>query len=304
MNIIFMGTPDYATTILKGLLKDGNINIKAVFTQPDKPVGRKKILTPPHVKKFLIENEYKIPIYQPKSLKDKEIVNKIKKILPDFIIVAAYGQILPKEILDIAPCINLHASLLPKYRGASPIQQALLNGDEITGVTSMLMNEGLDSGDILGYSVINIEKKDVAPTLFEKLSNLAKDLTIETLKNFHKIRPLKQNNVDASYCKKIKKSDGEVELIDAKKVFNKFRAFYYWPGIFLNSGLKLKEIDLVDSESKNEPGKIIDFSQNGIIVGCQRGKIEIVKVQPPSKKEMDIFSYLRGRRIEVGDYLS
>ena len=304
MNTIFMGTPDYATTILKALLRDESINIKAIFTQPDKPVGRKKILTPPHIKKFLLENGQKIPIYQPNSLKDEKVVKTIKNFNPDFIVVAAYGKILPKDILDIAPCINLHASILPKYRGASPIQQALLNGDEISGVSAMLMDEGLDTGDILGFSIVKIEKKDVAPTLFEKLSILAGDLTLDVLKNFNKIKPIKQLNVDATYCKKIKKSDGEIEFLDAKEIFNRYRAFYFWPGIYLKSGLKLKEIDLVDEDSQNEAGKIIEFKKSGIVVGCKKGKIEIKKVQPPSKKEMDIFSYLRGRRLKVGDYLS
>ncbi|WP_281950547.1 methionyl-tRNA formyltransferase [Nitrosophilus kaiyonis] len=304
MRVIFMGTPDYATAILEGLIEDENIEVVAVFTQPDKPVGRKKILTPPDVKRFLIEENIDIPIFQPINLKNKNIQKDIKELNPDFIVVAAYGQILPKEILDIAPCINLHASILPKYRGASPIQQALLNGDDITGVTAMLMDEGLDTGDILAYSIVNIEKNDVAPTLFEKLSLSAKILTPKVLKNYHKISPVKQNSVDASYCKKIKKDDGLVDFVDAKTVYNKYRAFYFWPGIFLKSGLKLLEIDIADEEGSYEKGKILELSDNGVIVGCEKGKIEIIKVQPPSKKSMDIFSYLRGRRIGIGDYLS
>ncbi len=304
MKIIFMGTPDYATAILEGILEDRDIKVVSVFTQPDKPVGRKQILTPPDVKRFLLDGGYDIPIYQPETLKDNEVVEKIKDLNPDFIVVAAYGQILPKNILEISPCINLHASLLPKYRGASPIQQALLNGDKITGVTAMLMDEGLDTGDILGYSVIEIQKDDVAPILFEKLSILAKELTPYILKNFRKIEPLKQNDIDASYCKKIKKMDGEVDFSDAKNIFNKYRAFFFWPGIYLKSGLKLKEINLVDSDSINEDGKILEFTDKGVIVGCKRGKVEIVKVQPPSKKVMDIFSYLRGRRLGIGDNIS
>ncbi|WP_187647064.1 methionyl-tRNA formyltransferase [Nitrosophilus labii] len=304
MRVIFMGTPDYATAILEGILEDRDIKVVSVFTQPDKPVGRKQILTPPDVKRFLLDGGYDIPIYQPQTLKDNEVVEKIKDLNPDFIVVAAYGQILPRNILEISPCINLHASLLPKYRGASPIQQALLNGDKITGVTAMLMDEGLDTGDILGYSVIEIQKDDVAPILFEKLSILAKELTPYILKNFRKIEPLKQNDIDASYCKKIKKMDGEVDFSDAKNIFNKYRAFFFWPGIYLKSGLKLKEINLVDSDSINEDGKILEFTDKGAIVGCKRGKVEIAKVQPPSKKVMDIFSYLRGRRLGIGDNIS
>ena len=149
--ILFMGTPDYATTIFKELIKS-KYEIVGLFTQPDKPVGRKQLLTPPHIKQFCIDENLNIPIFQPLKLRgNEEAKNQIEFLKPDFIIVAAYGQILPKEILDIAPCINLHASLLPKYRGASPIQESLLNDDNYTGVTSMLMEEGLDSGDILGF---------------------------------------------------------------------------------------------------------------------------------------------------------
>jgi len=304
MRIIFMGTPEYATVILEGLLEEKDIEVVGVFTQPDKPVGRKKILTPPHVKKFLLEENSNIPIFQPKTLKDENIYNTIKELKPDFIVVAAYGQILPEKIVKEFICINLHASLLPKYRGASPIQSALLNGDKKTGVTAMLMNEGLDTGDILGYYVTDIDKNDISLILFEKLSLLAKKLAIYVLKNFSKIEPIKQDSVDASYCKKIKKSDGLVDFGDAKTIFNKYRAFYFWPGIYLKSGLKIKEMNLIDEKSQNEAGKIIEFTDNGVIVGCKRGKIEIIKVQPQSKNIMDIFSYLRGRRLKVGDYLS
>ena len=304
MKVLFMGTPDYATSILSGLIEDKDIELIGVFTQPDKPVGRKQIMTPPDVKRYLIEENLNIPIFQPESLRKSEVVDTIKNLSPDFIVVAAYGQILPKEILEIAPCINLHASLLPKYRGASPIQQALLNGDLVTGVTAMLMDEGLDTGDILAYCVTEILKEDVAPLLFEKLSFLAKNLCVDVLKKFYEIEPIKQKSVDASYCKKIKKSDGLVDFDDANKLFNKYRAFYFWPGIYLKSGLKLKEIDLVESENSYEKGKILEFSDRGVIVGCSKGKIEIIKVQPPSKKVMDIFSYLRGRRLSIGDYIS
>ena len=145
--IVFMGTPDYATVIFQELL-ESHYEVVALFTQPDKKVGRKQILTYPHIKQFCVDNGLSLPIYQPTTLKDEKIINSIKSLNPDFIIVAAYGQILPKQILNIAPCINLHASLLPKYRGASPIQSAILNNDKYSGVTAMMMEETLDSGDI------------------------------------------------------------------------------------------------------------------------------------------------------------
>lgn len=304
MRIVFMGTPDYATTILKEILQNRGFKVVAVVTQPDKPVGRKQILTPPNVKKFLLDDGYDTLIYQPNDLNDEKFIKKIKDLNADFIVVAAYGKILPKKILDICPSINLHASLLPKYRGASPIQNCLLNGDSITGITAMLMDEGLDTGDILGFMITKIKKDDNAVTLFKKLSIMAAKLTIYVLENFNSIKALRQNSVDATYCKKIEKEDGRVDFLDARAIFNKYRAFISWPGIYLKSGLKLKKIDLIDTFSKNKEGKILEFTNRGVIIGCKKGKIEIIEVQPPSKRVMDIFSFLRGRRLGIGDYLS
>ncbi|MBF7048180.1 methionyl-tRNA formyltransferase, partial [Campylobacter volucris] len=229
-NIIFMGTPSYATCILEELIKEG-FNIQALFTQSDKPVGRKQILTPSDTKKFILENNFDIKIYTPKSLKDENIIKDIKDLKPDFIVVAAYGKILPKEILNIAPCINLHASLLPKYRGASPIQSAILNADKISGVCSMLMEEGLDGGAVLESVEFNIEGKK-SNEIFDIFSNLAAKLCVSTLNNFYKITPKIQDESKVSFCKKIKKEDGLIELNEASVIYQKFLAFYPWPGIF------------------------------------------------------------------------
>jgi len=302
MKTVFMGTPYYATTIFKAIYKE--FNIVSIFTQPDKPVGRKKILTPPHIKKFCIDNSINIPIYQPDSLKNTEIINVIKDINPDFIIVAAYGQILPKEILEIAPAINLHASILPKYRGASPIQDIFLNGEEFTGVTAMLMEEGLDSGDILSTQYIKIQKDDNVETIFDKLSIVAADLTINTLRNFDNIKPLKQNRADATFCKKIKKDDGIIKFENAEKIYQKYLAYKNWPEIFLENGLKLKNIAINELNSENSQGEILEIHKDKIIVGCKKGSIIVFKVQPKSKKEMDIGSYIRGRRLNIADNLS
>ncbi|MBF7047489.1 methionyl-tRNA formyltransferase, partial [Campylobacter volucris] len=240
-NIIFMGTPSYATCILKELIKEG-FNIQALFTQSDKPVGREQILTPSDTKKFILENNLDIKIYTPKSLKDENIIKDIKYLKPDFIVVAAYGKILPKEILNIAPCINLHASLLPKYRGASPIQSAILNADKISGVCSMLMEEGLDSGAVLESVEFNIEGKK-SNEVFDIFSNLAAKLCVSTLNNFFKITPKIQDESKVSFCKKIKKEDGLIELNEASIIYQKFLAFYPWPGIFLKNGLKILDIE-------------------------------------------------------------
>ncbi len=298
-----MGTPDYATIIFKKLL-ESKYEVVALFTQPDKKVGRKQIVTPPHIKQYCLDENIELPIYQPQTLKDEEVAKEIKDLKPDFIIVAAYGQILPLSILEIAPCINLHASLLPLYRGASPIQDAILHNDEFTGVTSMLMEEGLDSGDILGLSYLKIDETTMIDKLFYDLSNLAADLTIDTLDRFDTIKPLKQDHKSASYCKKIKKENGLVDLSDAFDLVTKYRAYKYWPGVFLQNGLKLKELELNEDSSLNEEGKILKIEKDHAIIACTKGSIKLTQIQAPSKKPMNIVEYLRGKRLELGDNLS
>ena len=301
--ILFMGTPDYATTIFKELI-NSKYEIVGLFTQPDKPVGRKQILTAPHIKQYCIDENINLPIFQPLKLRNNdEAVKQIKELKPDFIIVAAYGQILPKEILNIAPCINLHASLLPKYRGASPIQESLLNDDIYTGVTSMLMEEGLDSGDILGLQYLRITSTMEVSEAFEKLSLIAAKLTITTLDNFENIKPIKQNESQVSFCKKIKKEDGLIDFIDAKKLYLKYKAYSYWPGIFLESELKLKDIELNDEKSINNQGQILEINSDFIIVGCEKGSLKIKTLQAPSKKAMNAIDYIRGQRLEINSIL-
>ncbi|HFU74828.1 MAG TPA: methionyl-tRNA formyltransferase [Arcobacter sp.] len=300
--IVFMGTPDYATVIFEKLIEQ-NYDIVALFTQPDKKVGRKQVLTPPHIKQFCIDKELDIPIYQPNKLRDDENIGVLKELQPDFIIVAAYGQILPKSILDIAPCINLHASLLPLYRGASPIQEALLNGDKFTGVTSMLMDVGLDSGDILGLEYLELSPDMCVEEVFAKLSVIAANLTINTLERFERIKPKVQNTSQVSHCGKISKEDGLVNLSDAKKVYNKYKAYHYWPGVFLESGLKLKDLKLIEGDSTNVTGEILQIEKEYIIVGCKKGTLQINRVQAPSKKEVSVIDYLHGNRLGLKDIL-
>ena len=301
--ILFMGTPDYATTIFIELLKS-KYEIVGLFTQPDKPVGRKQILTPPHIKQYCIDENIKLPIFQPLKLKNnQEAKEEIQNLKPDFILVAAYGQILPKDILDIAPCINLHASLLPNYRGASPIQESLLNDDSFTGVTSMLMEEGLDSGDILGFQYLKITRTMEVSEAFEKLSHIAAQLTITTLDNFENINAIKQNESLVTFCKKIKKDDGLVDFGDAKKLFLKYKAYSYWPGIFLSSELKLKDIELNEELSQNNEGEILEINKDFILIGCKKGSLKIKTLQAPSKKAMSSVDFVRGQRLEVGNIL-
>ena len=302
IDIIFMGTPDYADAILKALIADADINVKAVYTQPDKPVGRKKILTPPVVKTTALEHN--IALYQPQKLRDESVIAELLEIECDYIVVAAYGQILPRAILEHAPCINLHASILPHYRGASPIQQALLNDDKETGVTAMLMEEGLDTGDILKISKIQVTDDEMVETLFERLTHVASALTLDVVKNFKHYTPVAQDEAEATYCKKITKADGKVTFDDAQMLYNKYRAFTPWPGIYLESKLKLKKIVLQERDSSNRAGEILSIEKEGIVVGCKKGSIRVLRVQPESKKEMDILAYINGKRLALADTLS
>ncbi len=303
MKILFMGTPPYATEILKRLLATEGFEVVSLVTQPDRPVGRRQVLTPPDTKRYCIEHEVDIDIFQPRTLRDIESIDYIRSYAPDFIVVAAFGQILPKEVLEIAPCINLHASLLPKYRGASPIQAAILDRERYSGVTSMLMDEGLDTGDMLGFSVTEIVDMD-AVTLFEKFSHMAADLCVATLQKFEAIVPLPQIGCESSYARKITKKDGMVDFDDAAEIYARYLAFIFWPGIYLASGLKLKKVALHEEEGEHPRGEILAILDDRIVVGCERGALVIFRVQPVSKKEMSAIEYIRGKRLGVGDQIS
>ncbi len=297
-----MGTPDYAEAILKTLIDEKDIEVVAVYTQPDKPVGRKKVMTPPVVKTLACENNIKV--YQPSRLRDEDVVNELLQIECDYIIVAAYGQILPQTVLDHAPCINLHASILPQYRGASPIQQTLLNDDRQTGVTAMLMEAGLDTGDILKIDTIDVPSDEMVENLFNRLTDTACGLTVDVLKNFKNYTPKPQDDSLSTHCTKITKADGEVEFKNVNELYNKYRAFTPWPGIYLSSGLKLKKIKLEENSSLNKAGIILKIEDKSIVVGCEKGSVRIFSVQAPSKKEVDIISYINGKRLSVENYLS
>ena len=300
--IVYMGTPEYATIILKSLIQN-NYEIQALFTQPDKKVGREQHITPPHIKQYCLDNNVTFPIYQPETLKDEYMVRVIRDLKPDFIIVAAYGQILPKNILEIAPCINLHASLLPKYRGASPIQKSILNNDKFTGVTAMMMEEGLDSGEILGFKYLELGIHTDVEELFKLLSDVAAELIIEILEKFEHLLPKKQNSSQVSFCGKISKEDGLIDFKNSKVIYSKYKAYKVWPGLFLQSGLKLKKVLLDEDESENNEGEILSIDKDSIIVGCKSGTIKILEVQAPSKKAMNILDYVRGSRLSIGDVL-
>ena len=296
-----MGTPDYASTILQTLIADEAIEVLCVYTQPDKPVGRKQILTPPPVKE--VASASGIEVFQPQNLRAEQTHAQIKALRPDFIVVAAYGQILPKSILDIAPCINLHASILPHYRGASPIQQAILNADKETGVTAMLMDVGLDTGDILKIARVEIAETMMVEELFERLTHTAAELTVEVLKNFSALTPQKQDDTQASHCSKITKEKGQVNFDDAGVLFNTYRAYTPWPGVYLSSGLKLKKMSLESTEGEHIAGEIMEISKESALIGCKKGAVRLFAVQPASKNEMTMQAYLNGKRLQCADIL-
>jgi methionyl-tRNA formyltransferase len=294
-----MGTPHYAEEILRALIEAGDMEVSLVLTQPDKPVGRKRMLTPPPVK--VLAQEHYIDVLQPNHLREDGIRDSIVAAEADFIIVAAFGQLLPKDILDIAPCINLHASLLPRYRGASPVQQSLLNGDKMTGVTSMLMEEGLDTGDILEMVEFEIPRDMRLHALMERLTHEAADLTLRTIRNFQEITPIPQDDSAASYCKKIRRADGEIDFASATEVYNKYRAFEGWPGIFSADGIKFEDISLLDDRGEYIPREILEFAGDAVVVGCAKGKLKVGQMQPPSKKMVNARGYCAGRGLKVGD---
>ncbi|CAA6810734.1 MAG: Methionyl-tRNA formyltransferase (EC [uncultured Sulfurovum sp.] len=299
--IVYMGTPHYAKEILQRLIDDEEIEIPLVFSQPDRKAGRKGELKAPEVK--VLAQKYGLKILQPEKLKEEGIVEAIVAAKPDYIVVAAFGQLLPKSILDIAPCINLHASLLPQYRGASPVQQSLLNGDEFTGITAMLMEEGLDSGPILGYRYFKIPSTMLLPELMNRLSDDACTLTTEIIHNFETLAPMKQSRAMASHCKKIKKRDGLVDFSSASNFYDKYRAFEGWPGIFVEGGMKIKEVTLIDITSQNKMGEILEIKEESVVISCALGSLEVGVLQPVSKKAVNAKAYCVGRGLKVGNSL-
>ncbi len=297
-NIVFMGTPEYAAKILRALA-EAKFEIAAVFTQPDKPVGRKQILTPSEVKVYAQQHLPTVPIFQPASLKDDAVAVQIKDLKPDFIVVAAYGKILPQSVLDVATCINLHASILPKYRGASPIQSAILAGEKQTGVTAMLMDAGLDTGDMLDFIYTPCDSK-MSSELFCELGELGGELIVKVLKNFENLKPQKQDESKATHCKKISKSDGLFSFDEeAGQIYNKFRALTPWPGIYLASGLKILSLELSDKSGKS--GEILSVEKDHVVVACKGGAVKIYELQEPSKKPTNAKAYINGKRLSIGD---
>lgn len=296
-----MGTPDFAVSCLEGIINAGH-DVCAVFTQPDKPRGRKMVMTPPDVKVCALSHN--IDVYQPVTLKDGEAFKIIKELNPEVIVVAAYGKILPKEIIDFPKygCINVHGSILPKYRGAAPIQWSVINGDKETGVTTMLMNEGLDTGDMLLIEKTPISIDDTASSVFDRLAKIGADLIVKTLDHAQKglLDPKKQDESKATYASML---DKNISCIDfsktAAEVHNLVRGLYDWPiaHTYLNSK-KLKIFKTAISQKSGKVGEVVSLSP--LTVACGEGAIEILELQLEGKKRMDYKSFLLGHHIECG----
>lgn len=305
MNIVYMGTPDFAVPALEALASNAAHTVSAVFTQPDKPRGRKMILTPPDVK--VCAQKLHIPVYQPASMKSEEAYAQLASLNPDVIVVAAYGQILPKAVLDLPAygCVNIHGSLLPKYRGAAPIQQAVLNGDKVTGVTTMLMDVGLDTGDILLTKETVIGENETSAELFDRLAQLGGTLITETLDALANgtVTPKKQDEAKASHTSKIDKSMSPIDFTaTAQEVHNRIRGLYSWPMATMTVGGKRVKVHKARlSNLSGKPGEIL--SLRPLVIACSIGAVEIIELQPEGKKKMTAEAYAAGHKMTVGDNL-
>lgn len=309
MNVIFMGTPDFSVPVLQGLIDAKEHTVTAVVTQPDKARGRSGKLVSTPVKAVALK--YDIPVYTPERVKDPAFVEKLRQIACDVIVVVAFGQILSKEILDFPPygCINVHASLLPRWRGAAPMQWAILEGDEKTGVTTMQMAEGLDTGDMLLKAETVIGKEDTAETLHDRMSEMGRTLLLETLSALcaGTLKPEPQKDEESCYAKMLTKELGKIDMNwNAQKLERYIRGLNSWPSAFTKykgKTLKLWRAEVIAGDTGEAPGTVVDVAKDSLTVQTGRDCLRILELQLEGKKRMDTGSFLRGVRIEKGDML-
>ncbi len=305
MRIVYMGTPDFAVPALEKLAQNPGYTVAAVFTQPDKPRGRKMVMTPPDVK--VCAEKLGIPVFQPSSMRSEEAYNSLKELNPDVIVVAAYGQILPKAVLDLPKfgCVNIHGSLLPKYRGAAPIQQSVLDGEKVTGVTTMLMDAGLDTGDILLKAETKIGENETAGELFDRLAVLGGELIVETLDKLKKgeITPQKQDESLATHTSKISKELCPIDFNkSAFEVHNKVRGLNPWPvAVTEIAGKTVKVYSTRVTDLSGEPGTILSLKP--FVIACGEKSVELIEIQPQGKKRMTAQAFLAGHKLNIGDKL-
>jgi methionyl-tRNA formyltransferase len=319
LRIIFMGTAELSCASLEKLAGDKKISIAAVVTQPDKPKGRDLKPAPSPVK--ILARKANLPVLQPSSARDQIFIGTLRELKPDLIVVVAYGQILPQDILNLPPfgCLNVHTSLLPKYRGAAPIQWAIANGDAETGVTLMQMDAGLDTGPILAARRAPILPTDDSPSLHDRLAQLGAELLAGTIPDYvaGKIPPQPQPKEGASYAVKIKKEDGRIDWSrPAIQIWNRLRAFTPWPGAFTylkNAGtdaasttgfqlLKIWQAEVVIKSGA--AGTVLDAGENGIVVGCGQDALRVLELQREGGRRMNAAEYLAGHPLKGGEQLT
>jgi methionyl-tRNA formyltransferase len=311
MRVIFMGTPDAAVPTLQQLLVSQH-EVIAVFTQPDRPVGRHQVLTPPPVK--VVAQSRGIPVYQPEKLKTNEQVQALVRALePDVIVVVAYGKILPGWALRIPPfgCVNVHFSLLPKYRGAAPVQWAIAMGETITGVTTMLMDEGLDTGPILLQRACEIGPEETAPELTERLAHMGAELLLETLEGLQhgRLVPRPQDDAQASWAPLLRREHGWVEwTLSAEAIRNRIRGFQPWPGAWTTlRGTRLilwkahADVGPSGESPSLPPGTVSEIARDALVVICGQGtRLRITEVQLEGRRRLPVSEFLKGARLSVG----
>ncbi len=306
MRIVFMGTPDFAVPSLQALIDAGH-DVCAVYTQPDKPQGRKQILTAPPVKTLALEHD--IPVFQPNTLKNEDEQARLRELAPEVIIVVAYGKLLPKAVLDIPPhgCINVHGSLLPRWRGAAPIQWAVIAGDEMAGVTTMQMAEGLDTGDMLLTYETKVGEKETAGELFDRLAQSGAELLTQTLVKLDEITPRPQDDAQSCYAHML---DKQMAVIDWSKSAHEIdcliRGLNPWPiALTTLSGERLKVFAAEKANGNGEPGTVLEANpKKGLTVACGEGALKLIEIQLVGGKRMKATDFLRGHAIEVGTKLN
>ncbi len=308
MRIVFMGTPDFSVPTLEALLKGGH-EVIGVVTQPDRPKGRgKAVLMTPVKEKAL---EYGIPVYQPVKAREESFVELLRSLKPDAMVVIAFGQILPKAILDIPKygCINIHASLLPKYRGAAPLQWVVLEGEKETGITTMMMDVGMDTGDMLEKLVVPVDKKETYGSIHDKLSVLGGELILSTLEKLENgtLERTPQLEDEATYTKKITKVMGDIDWTEDAAVIERYiRGLNPWPSAYTSwngKTLKIWDADVLEQEYSGEPGEIIKVEKDGVLVKTGKDTLVLREVQLEGKKRMEIQAFLRGYQLSHGTIL-
>lgn len=299
LNLIFAGTPAFSAAALEGLIHSPH-TIKAVYTQPDRPAGRGRKLTPSPVKELALKHH--LPVFQPITLRDPEEQKKVADFKADAIIVAAYGLLLPKPVLEAAHfgCINIHPSLLPRFRGAAPIQRAILAGDHKTGITMMLMDEGLDTGPILYQVECPINENDTTETLHDKLALLGKESLLHTLDRLSSLKATPQNNAEATYAQKISKEEARLNWnLSADELHRQIRGFNPWPVAYCALGektLRVFEARVIEEKTNLTPGTIIRASSEGIDIATGKNSLRLLKLQLPGGRVLPVSDILNAHQ--------